>query len=289
MAKGFGARLAKVEAEGTIPDGGYEMQIKKLTPGESAKKYYALKGQFVVTRAHKDNKRFVGSVIFPQYTIGNEEDPDAEEDSTWQGSFGAKDLKRLGDALGVDLEDYETDEDFCAAVKGMKVFISVIENTQTEGDYKGKKQNRFVGYYPADEHEPFAGIEEKKAGAKKTKRTDDDEDDEVKPKKAATKKAPVADDDDDEDSEEEETPKAKKAGRPKGSKNKPKPADDDDDEDEAPVKAKKKPAPAEDDDDEEEDEEPAPKPKKKAPVADDDDDEDADEDEDERPKKKRRG
>lgn len=244
MAKSvsFAARLKGVPDSSTVPDNGYILEIHKVEPSTTKTGKKSYKAQLKVVEG-----KYKGAMLFENFTIGNDEDPEAEEPDTWNASMGAKQFKQMVEKSGVDLDDDADEEDVCNALKGARVYAIVTEVTQTEGEYKGMTSNRVArnGWYGADEKHPESagggGKEKAKVKSKPApKIEEEEEDDEPAPKpktKAKSKPAPVEEEDEDDDEEEDE-----EEVKPKKGKAKP-PVDDDeedDDEEEEPAPKKKR-------------------------------------------------
>jgi len=220
-----------------------------------------------------------GLVVFEQFCLGTEDDPEADEADTWKKSYGCRDLCTMAEAAGVEYEGVSPDQ-LLDNLEGQMVGavytrfiepekITRGENKGEDNPYAGQERAKRQRWLVPGEFEPEvddAGGKKKSAKAAS---------------KAATKKAArVADEDEDEESEEDEdhTPPPKKAAAKKKVKapESPEEEDEEEDEEEAPpkkAKGKKKAEPEDEDEEEEEEEEEA--------------EEDADEEE-EAPKKKAR-
>jgi hypothetical protein len=101
-------------------------------------------------------------VLFDSQTIGTEEDPNADQFAeTWQGG-GARRLKAMCNAAGVD-GDLDEDE-LIPAIEGQQV-LAYITQYEDDGsynpDYKGQPRNRIQRYYKVGDREP--GLETSKA------------------------------------------------------------------------------------------------------------------------------
>jgi hypothetical protein len=274
----MGDYLAGVPRGGTVPDGLYDLTIKSAEWGTTKTKgLKCLNLQTVVDRDGTKKQKYKGMTLFPMFAVGTEADPDAEEDDTWgPTNYGARDLGKLCDALGVETKGKDDDE-IAAELEGQKVSALIILQTETEGPYKGNEQNRYRNFYPVGERDPFMVEGKAEVTGPKTKRPSkaepeaEEEDEEVTPRKraaASRRPATVEEDvDDDDEEEEDEEPAPKTRGRPPKAKVKAKPDAEEEEEDEPAPRGKaaaKRPADDDDDDDEdEEDEEPRPKTKRR--------------------------
>src|SRR6266850_6682810 len=117
MAKSLGATLKKVPESSTVPDGGYVLDIHKVEPATTGTGKKSYKAQLKVV----EPKKYKGSMLFENFTIGSDEDPDADEQDTWDTSMGAKQFKQMVEKAGVDLGDQDED-DLCAELKGNQVY-----------------------------------------------------------------------------------------------------------------------------------------------------------------------
>jgi len=90
------------------------------------------------------------------FVVGNDDDPAAENEATWRGSFGARAMKRMLKCAGVPLDSGDMDE--IAAAAEDQLVISVIEVEEDDGSrdprYKGTKRNRARMWYSPGEKEP---------------------------------------------------------------------------------------------------------------------------------------
>lgn len=211
-----------------LPSGTYEVKITKLEASESRTHKLMYVGEFAVT-GHPVHKHLKGRKFFENFTIGTDDDPEADQsDEPWMG-FAAARLKECWQAAGVEMTD-DPDEN-CAESVGGEITVQAVKAK----DKTGRWRSNITSFMPVGEEEPELfddeGDEEEPAPKKKSK---------GKSKKTVAEPDEEPDDDEDEEDEEEEEepPKKKKRGRSKKGGKKP-PArrkasrrDEEDDEDE---------------------------------------------------------
>lgn len=167
-----------------LPDGIYRLKIDKLEEvmskerdGKASKLMYKLTTKVVEPASHK------GLFFTENFTIGTEEDPDAEELNTWQTSIGGRALKRLSKKLGIPTGDEEDSGSFIEAVKGVEYLATIITKTEPDekngqpNPYKGRVNNNVTAYWSLGEREAALadgnGKSHKTATAPKAKATGD--------------------------------------------------------------------------------------------------------------------
>lgn len=207
---------------GTVPSGTYTVKLEGVERkySKDAKKLMYEPGLRVrMPKAMKGMQVYAGNFV-----IGTDDDPDGGDPETWKNSFGCKNMKRMFKAAGVDVSGGRRVSKMIEEGVGKLLQITVTEDKETKGDFKGRLRNNITGWYADGTKEPGLDGEDKEEEEVPAKRrASDDDDDEPAPEKAK----PVDDEDDE----------------PKPKKKAPPPEDDDD----APApKAKKRPA---DDDD----------------------------------------
>lgn len=144
-----------------LPDGVYRLKIDKLEEvmskereGKVSKLMYKLTSKVVEPASHK------GLFFNEFFTIGTEDDPEAEELNTWQTSIGGRALKRLSAKLGVPTGDEEDSDAFLNAVKGVEYLATIITKTEPAekngqpNPYAGRVNNNVTAYWSLGEREP---------------------------------------------------------------------------------------------------------------------------------------
>lgn len=205
-----------VPEAGLLPDGRFEMKIVEATEGESKDHRY----QILIRHDVVKPKSCGGMPYFERFTVGTEEDAEAQEEDTWRKSYGARLLKTLSKRAGVPFVG-----DPAKVLKKLidkNVGLRVVQETDNDEDskYFGSTNNRTKQYMEIGTFE--AMLDDQPTGkAKPKKKVVDEEETEAEeepPKKP--KKPPV-------DEAEEEPPK------------KPAKVVDEDEEEEPPKKPKK--------------------------------------------------
>lgn len=236
---GGGHWLNKTSDSLTVPDGAYNIKIKKLEITETKE---AHKRMWVVTHETTAPKEWAGRLLRDFFVLGTDDDPDGRSKAA-RNSRSAVKLRRM--LLKGNVELAGDDEDICAAATGAELMAVVTERESKSAGYEGNLENNIGdnGYYSLGEKDPevtgdapkakpklkaVAAAKPAKAAVVEEDDEDDEDEEEEKPavktaKKAAVAKAPVAakeeeeeDDEDDEDEDEEDD------------------EDEDDEEDEAP-------------------------------------------------------
>lgn len=211
----FGAMLNEAPDSNVVPEGMYLTKIVKITEKHSKAGKLMMSAQYQI----QEPKALKGQMIFENFVLGTDEDPEAENVATFKNSIGARAYKNLLKKAGVSVEKTDEVDDIAQKAAGCEIMLSVQQNEQQEGPYKGQLQNRIAAYYEPGEREPQVTGEGGKAAAKP----------------AAAKKpkpAPVDDDDEDDDEEEAPAPKKKPGPKPKPKVEEEEEEDDEDDEDE---------------------------------------------------------
>jgi hypothetical protein len=99
-------------------------------------------------------KTFAGSPLYENFSVGTEDDPEAEDPETWKASIGARILKRMFHAAGV--EATTNIDAMIAAAEGQSVICLVsrhIDDGKNDPQYKGRERNRIGGWYAPGERE----------------------------------------------------------------------------------------------------------------------------------------
>ncbi len=100
---------------------------------------------------------FSGMLIFEQFVIGSDADPEANELNTWKKSFGARLLKQMINASQIP-ERADMDK-ICANFKDHQFIGNVSYSLDQSEEYKGTPRNRVTSYYKMGERE--VGIDPK--------------------------------------------------------------------------------------------------------------------------------
>lgn len=152
-----------------LPKGIYQLAIKELLAyNKQGNNKLIVKGTFEAI----EPEAFAGMTFREYFTIGSDEDPEAEDPETWKRTAGSRKLTRILKKANAELADDL--EETCAAAPGAEFMATVEVEEQQEGEYAGRKNNRIGTVYEAGAMEPII-LEE---GAK--------------PAKAAPKAAPAA-------------------------------------------------------------------------------------------------
>lgn len=137
-----------------LPSGAYKFAIEKLeetVTGDNAQTPGAK--MFVFHFRVVEPQACEGLPYYERCVVGTADDLEAEEPDTWQKSVGARILKRIIKALGMEIGDYDSEE-LAAAVEAQEVIGVVAQNTQKGGQYEGRVQNQSLGWYMVGEKEP---------------------------------------------------------------------------------------------------------------------------------------
>lgn len=142
-----------------VPDGTYLVSIAEINEqqSKSGKLMYNARLEIV------EPEDFAGMGVFEYFVIGSDEDPDGDQEATWIKSIGARRIKNLFKAAQVPM-DSDMDNIIAAALQAQLV-ISVSQNIETEGDYKGRVSNRIGAFYPLGSRE--VGVAQGEAPAQK--------------------------------------------------------------------------------------------------------------------------
>lgn len=196
-----------------LPKGIYQLAIKALEPyNKQGNNKLVVKGTFEAIEPDS----FAGMTFREYFTIGSDEDPEAEDPETFKRTSGSRKLTRILKKANVDLAD-ELDET-CANAAGAEFMASVEVEEQQEGEYKGRKNNRIGSVYEAGSMDPVI-LEE---GAKPAKKAAPKPALKAAPAPAPARRpvrmvdpAPPADDEDEEVEEiEEEEEAPRRVSRP---------------------------------------------------------------------------
>ncbi|MAH44283.1 hypothetical protein CMI37_00535 [Candidatus Pacearchaeota archaeon] len=94
-----------------------------------------------------------GLPLFDNYTIGTNDDLEANDPETWKASVGARRWEAVLKAAGVQSDD---EDDILAEVVSQQVLLDVTEETDdgsNNAQFKGRKRNRINRVYKPGERE----------------------------------------------------------------------------------------------------------------------------------------
>ena len=152
--------------------------------------------QYIFTCNLTEPVEFNGMPYYERITVGNEEDPDAEDPKTWATNFGCGRYKAFLKACGLTLKGWP--DEMVKKTEGAKLCLKLGQKVQTKGEYAGEIQQTSQFYRVgerdpgllADEGEPrrkrangdarkvAADDDDEPETAPPTRRTRDDDDDE---------------------------------------------------------------------------------------------------------------
>lgn len=128
-----------------LPTNTYKFEIETLEEVQSSKERYMIKGTYRVL----EPKSEAGMVLFDNYAIGNEQDPQGDDPKSWEGIAAAR-FKDLIKKSGVT--QHKTVEETCTAARGNMFIGEVTQETEMkEGPYKGQVRNRLKKVYRVGE------------------------------------------------------------------------------------------------------------------------------------------
>lgn len=204
MAKkgmGFGGMVSSAPDSNVVPEGLYLVKVVKMVEKHSKAGKLMLCPQYQII----EPKACKGQMIFENFVLGTDEDPEAESPASFKTSPAARNLKALLKKSNTAISESDDKEDVCNKIAGQEVMLSVTQHEQQEGDYKGQVQNRVAAYYePGEREAKITGEAPKAAPAKAEPKA------EAAPAKKKAKPAPPAEeeeeeeDEDDDDDEEDE-------------------------------------------------------------------------------------
>jgi len=174
--------LKEIPSSSTLPGGRYRLVIDKLeslmsssTEGRTSKLMYKITAKVVEPETQRNQ------TYFEQFCIGTNDDAEAEDLVTWKKSIGAKQFKRLVNALGVPYGDEEDEDTFLVACQGAEFVAAIIEKVEpktitnkatgqeTENPYAGNIRNESKGFWKIGEKTP--GLDEDTTPTAPKKRT----------------------------------------------------------------------------------------------------------------------
>jgi hypothetical protein len=137
--------LNEVPDSTLLPDDLYLLEVEDITE-ETSKA-----GRFMYRTVYRvqEPATFAGVPLYDYFAIGNEDDPNANEQATWNNSLGARRLRRLAKATMVPLTK-DIDE-LVATIKGQRFSARVgqrVDDGVRDPKYKGNVSNQVVAMYP---------------------------------------------------------------------------------------------------------------------------------------------
>jgi len=119
--------------------------------GRKAKLMYILKLKVV------EPKQFAGMPYTHRFTVGTEDDPDAELLETWQASFGGRGIKRFTKVIGVPFGDEEDEATLCKQTEGTEFVVTMAQKTddgKRDARRKGQPFNDITAWWAIGEKDP---------------------------------------------------------------------------------------------------------------------------------------
>lgn len=145
----------------TVPTGTYQFAIASIEKTQSRAGNLMFDGMFEIVAPECPH---VGMNVWEHYAIGNESDPDADQQQTWDASIGAKRLKAVLKASMTPLSG--SLEECCMAAAGQQFVAAVVTSVQADGDYAGRSQTKIANVYPLGHSELTGPQEAEKPAAK---------------------------------------------------------------------------------------------------------------------------
>ena len=133
--------MAQIPDSNTVPAGLYQLKVRDIQFLFSQTKKYTINGLFTISAGP-----LVG-MNFPivNYTIGTEEDLEANDPQTWIVGMGAREWKQLCHATRTPFSD--TDDPVATRIRLIgKEFQALVIESEGKGEYVGTKQNRIRLY-----------------------------------------------------------------------------------------------------------------------------------------------
>jgi hypothetical protein len=129
---------------GVVDPGIYQVAIGELeeTASKSGKLMYNARIEII------EPTDFAGMGIFESFVIGSDDDPDAQEETTWNKSVGCRRLKQMLKAAQVPL-DNDMDNVVAAALQ-QQLVVSVtqeVDDGSRDPQYVGRVRNRIGAFY----------------------------------------------------------------------------------------------------------------------------------------------
>lgn len=150
--------LTEMQGMGSLlPDGIYRLRGEEMEAAITSTGKLSYKARSSVV----EPTEYAGESFFDNFTIGDDEDPEAEQPHTWKRTFGAKRFTSLLDASQLDRSQNMDDEEIAAAWAGTEYLASLIIKTQaatnkdgSPNEYAGNQRNEAKRYYLIGEKEP---------------------------------------------------------------------------------------------------------------------------------------
>jgi len=154
MAKAFLGETQ--EFSGPVPAGGYKCVIESIERGVTSENARTPNvRQYTAELVVTEPKKNAGTRLMDWFQVGTEDDPKAKQQETWNGSIGAKKLKRLLKRASVAAQDGD-DEEWMDAAQGQEVCCHVTRQKDENGNWR----NRVNGEYFREQDEDFVGVGE---------------------------------------------------------------------------------------------------------------------------------
>lgn len=145
--------LGSIPRTNVLPTDVYRLKVNSLMPKMSkeneaenrkSKLMYILSTSIVEPASHK------GMPFTKFFVIGNEDDPEAEELTTWQKTGGGRDFAKFTDKIGISFGDEEDEEILCKQVEGAEFLATIVEKTndgKRDPHRKGQPENEVAAYW----------------------------------------------------------------------------------------------------------------------------------------------
>lgn len=132
-----------------VNQGMYEAVIESIEEGQSKA------GKLMYTTIFRiAGGAYDGTPLYERFSVGTDDDPNADEPTTWKSSIGASRMKAMFKAVHV-ANTGDVDE-MCTAATGQHLQLTVdieVDSGAKNPQYKGVKRNRIVRMYPMGERE----------------------------------------------------------------------------------------------------------------------------------------
>ena len=124
---------------GLLSPGMYQMRVVTLEDTVSSTN----KRMFVLSASVDEPAEHSGMMIFENFVVGTEDDPKAQQSSTWkdQKNVGAKRFKQFKGAA--QLPEESDPVKFCHGAQGAVFLAQASIFVEKGGDYEGTQRNRF--------------------------------------------------------------------------------------------------------------------------------------------------
>lgn len=128
--------LEEIPDSSIVPDGAYNVQVALLEVAVSKAGKLMYKANYRI-----EDGEYADQVLFDNFVIGSDDDPDATEAKTWK-KFGGQRWKKLIKAAQVPFLNDE--DELMAALKDQKLTVVVVTEEDKTGTYDA--QNRIKRY-----------------------------------------------------------------------------------------------------------------------------------------------